>query len=55
MATELVTNIVKEHFNNKANAQDEVLECRFRNLSFSPSTKKTIDNLLNFFFTFIDI
>ena len=38
-----------------ADNKDEVLEGKFRNLNFSPSTKKTTEYSLDFFFHSIDI
>jgi len=35
--------------------KDEFLGGKFRNLNFLPSTKKTTEYLLNFFFSFVDI
>ena len=35
--------------------KDEVLEGKFRNLDFSPSTKRQLGVLLDFFFPFVDI
>jgi len=35
--------------------KDEVLEGKFRNLNFSPSTKKTTEYSFELFFPFVDI
>ena len=35
--------------------KDEVLEGKFLTLNFSPSTRKQLSILLNFFFSFVDI
>ena len=40
---------------SRTDNKDEVLEGKFRNFNFSPSTKKTTEYSLNFFFPFIDV